>query len=318
MKKILITGISGFAGSFLAEYLLNLSDAKIFGIFVNEKELKNIQHIKNKIKLFKVDITSLNQIQNIILKIKPDQIFHLAALASAQEQDRKKVFGVNVQGTLNLLESCKVLSKVKILLVSTGYVYGSNRKDGQGRIIPFTEKNPPRPLGIYAESKYEMEQKARNFLKYKNLEIIIARAFSHTGPRQTPQFVIPAFCQQIAQIESGIKKEILIGNIDVIRDFSDVRDVVLAYHLLINKGKSGEIYNIASGKGYKIKDVLHQLLTLSQKKITIKRDPKRLRKVEIEISVGSFKKLNFLTGWQPKINLNKTLVDTLNYWRSKF
>jgi GDP-4-dehydro-6-deoxy-D-mannose reductase len=131
-----------------------------------------------------------------------------------------------------------------------------------------------------------------------------------------PQFVVPAFCVQIAEIEKSNKKpELFVGNIETIRDFLDVRDVVQTYHLIINQGKSGEIYNVASGKGSKIKDILIRLLTLSKKKITIKRDTKRFREAEIEISVGSFAKLNKLTNWQPKIDLNKTLEDTLNYWR---
>jgi GDP-4-dehydro-6-deoxy-D-mannose reductase len=320
MKKILVTGISGFVGSFLTEYLLNCPTGpagEVFGTFLDEREFKNIRHIQNKIKLFKNDITSKDQISDLISKIKPDQVIHLAAIASAYDRDREKVFKINVRGTLNLLEGCKNLkNKVRILLASTGYIYGSNTKDSSGVINLFTEDDDVKPIGIYAESKLKMEQEAKKFLKYKNLEIIITRAFSHTGPRQAPLFVIPAFCQQIAEIEKGNKKEELaVGNTETVRDFSDVRDVIRAYRLILNKGKSGEIYNIASGKGYLIKDVLTRLLTLSKKKISIKRDIKRYRRAEIEISIGSFEKLNKLTGWRPEIDLNKTLEDTLNYWR---
>lgn len=312
MKKILITGISGFAGSFLSEYLIKKKDIQLFGTIFGNKDIDNIDCLRDKIKLFECDIRNMDRVKEIIFKVKPDYLYHLAAFASGAGEDKEKIFKINVKGTLNILESCKALNKrVKILLASTGYVYGSNEDK-----IPFKETDPVSPIGFYAQSKLEMENEARKYLN-SNLEIIITRAFNHTGPRQSLQFVIPSFAFQIANCEKSKQSEILVGNLEAVRDFSDVRDVVRAYDLILEKGKSGEIYNIATGRGWSIQEVLNKLLTFSKKKISIRKDPKRMRQSEIKISIGSFEKIKRITGWQPTIKLETTLKDTLNYWREK-
>jgi GDP-4-dehydro-6-deoxy-D-mannose reductase len=309
--KALITGISGFVGSHLAEYLLEPKNVQLFGTFINEEELANIRHIKNKVNLLKCDIQDFQRVSGIISKVNPDHVYHFAAISSGAEEDREKVFSVNVNGTINVLGACrKIDKKVKILLASTGYVYGSSEK-----CAPFTEESGVNPVGIYAESKLEMEKQALKFLS-DDIKIIVMRAFNHTGPRQTPDFVVPAFAKQIAEIEKGTASpELYVGNLEAVRDFLDVRDVVKAYKLVLEKGKSKEIYNVASGEGIRIHDILEKLLTLSSKKISIKQDDKRLRPSDIACSVGSFKKIKNELGWEPQISLEKTLADTLYYWR---
>ena len=261
--KILITGISGFVGSYLTEELLgnDNQDIEIHGTYINEGELSGIDHLREKVSLHKCDICQPDEVAEVIESVSPDQIYHLAGIASPADSDRAKVFAVNVSGTLNIIKACQKLNKpVRVLLASTGYVYGS--ADNQQ---PFTEKSEIKAAGVYAESKLEMEQQAMK-LKPKNVGIVISRSFNHIGPRQTPAFVAPAFAKQIAEIEAEIIEPIIkVGNLEAVREFFDVRDAVKAYKLLIEKGRLGEIYNVASGEAVKISDLLDKLLTLSSK-----------------------------------------------------
>ena len=314
--RVLITGISGFAGSFLAEHLLNnKDDVQIAGTIYSKNDLKNIEHLKDNLDLFECDIRDYKRVNEIISKCKPDQIYHLAGIAETTEKDKQKLFDINVKGTLNILESCKnIKHNFKVLLISTGYVYGSLKDDQDPG---FTESSKIKPIGMYAESKYKMEEETKKYLNLKNIEIIVSRSFNHTGPRQTTGFVIPAFCEQIAKIEKeGLDSVISVGNLETIRDFTDVRDIAKAYVLLMKKGKAGETYNIASGKGHAIQEALDKILTLSNKEIKIEKDSNRIRKSDLEISIGSYNKINKLCGWKPEIKIDQTLKDTLNYWRN--
>lgn len=314
--KILITGISGFAGSYLSEYLLDKGGSEIAGTVFGKIDFGNIEKFKDKLKLFECNITDANKAEEIILNHKPDKIYHFAAMASAAEEDREKVFDVNVDGTMNILNAAKKLrKKPKILLASTGYMYGSADKNEDGTFRPSEETDDVKPQGLYTESKEEMEKRAKEY--FNDLDIVITRAFNHTGPRQTTQFVVPAFSEQIAKIEKGkMDPTMMVGNLEAIRDFCDVRDVVEAYADVMEYGRPGETYNIAASENYTVQEILDRLLTLSDKNIKVEKDPDRMRKSDIEASIGSYKKLNELSGWEPKIGLDKTLLDTLNYWRS--
>ena len=312
--KVLITGISGFVGKYLVEELVNEQpDIEINGTYFDDKELPSLGDLREKIELHSCNIGDPQQVQEVLAKVQPDQIYHLAAMSSGAEEDRQKVFAVNVDGTLNILQACKKLDKkVKILLASTGYVYGSS-----DNARPFSECGKIKPMGIYAESKTEMEKKALGN-KPKNVELVISRAFNHTGPGQTPNFVIPAFAQQIADIEAAKNDPtILVGNLEATRDFFDVRDAVRAYRLIMNDGKPGEIYNMASNEAIKISDLLDKLLTLSTKKISIKQDKERLRPSDLAYSVGDYSKIKSELGWSPAISLDQTLLDVLEYWRQQ-
>jgi len=313
--KVLITGISGFVGTYLVEELLGDSknDWEISGTFFDKGELVNLNHVKDNLELLECNIGDPEQVTKAIKAAEPDYICHLAAMSSGAETDREKVFSVNVEGTLNILNACSSLDKkVRVLLASTGYVYGS--ADNQQ---PFTEDDEVKPHGIYAESKLEMEKQALAKAP-ENVEIIISRAFNHTGPRQTPDFVVPAFAQQVAEIEAGKSQPVLkVGNLEAVRDFFDVRDAVKAYKLLLEKGKANEIYNLASGQAIKVSEILDKLLTLSDKKISIEQDPDRMRPSDIAYSVGSSQKIENATGWQLSVSLDEMLAGVLDYWRQE-
>lgn len=313
--KVLITGISGFAGGFLVEELLSDPNKKIelYGTYINEKELVNTGFKKNKARLVKCDITNRDEVDQVVGEIKPDQIYHLAGIASPAFADREKVLAVNVEGTLNILRAAqKLKKKIKILLASTGYVYGSSENQQ-----PFTEESETKAIGVYAESKLTMEKQALG-LPADNVEIVISRSFNHIGSRQTPDFVVPAFAKQIAEIEKEINPPVMyVGNLEATRDFLDVVDVSRAYRLLMEKGGTEEIYNVASGQAVKISAILDKLLTLSTKEISIEQDQNRLRPSDLAYSVGSYAKIKKELGWQPTISLDKTLRIVLDYWRGE-
>jgi GDP-4-dehydro-6-deoxy-D-mannose reductase len=205
--------------------------------------------------------------------------------------------------------------KVRILIVGSSDMYGVVKpKD-----IPISEEKPLLPVSPYGSSKAMCDLLAYQYFISYGVQAIRARAFNHTGPRQMIGFVVPDFASQIAKIEAGIFPPVMkVGNLSSKRDISDVRDIVRGYRLLIKKGKAGEAYNICSGKAYSIQDVLKGLLSLSKRKIRVRLDEKRNRPAEISILVGSNFKIKKATGWQPKIPIEKTLQDTLNFWRRKY
>jgi GDP-4-dehydro-6-deoxy-D-mannose reductase len=221
----------------------------------------------------------------------------------------------NVRGTLYLLEIARNLKRrVKILVVGSSDVYGKVSP----REVPISEERHLRPISPYGVSKAACDLLAYQYFKSYGVQVIRARAFNHTGPRQHTGFVIPDFASQIAQIEAGILSPVLkVGNLSAKRDLSDVRDVVRAYLALMARGQAGEAYNISSQKAYKIRNMLRTLLSLSKERITVKVDQTRNRPAEIPILMGNNSKIRKATGWGPKIPIEKTLKDTLNFWRRR-
>lgn len=285
--KILITGHDGFVGQYLVKLLKRDSRNRVYGL--DRKQ---------------ADITNFSQVEKYLLKIKPDRVYHLAGFASGAGKDRDLIFRVNVQGTLNILKTIKDIGKpIKILLASTAYVYGNISKCANENSIIDAKS-------FYDQSKIKMEQEALKYIS-GNIEIVITRASNHTGPGQKPGFVVPDFCSQIAKSKTG--EEILVGNLAAKRDFFDVRDCVRAYKLVMQDGKSGQIYNIGTGKTVSIKEILEKLIKISGKKLSYKIDPQRMRPSEIKKNCVNSTKIKKL-GWQPKIGLEKTLKDTYRYW----
>ena len=314
-KKILITGATGFAGSHLVDLLLKSND-QIFGTFYSETSLSNLEN-KEKIKLLKTDLTKKDQVKLLIEKVKPDYLYHLAALTAPMSsfEDPSETFINNVISELNILEELRRnnLKKTKVLIASSAEVYGNVSKEN----LPISENVPLNPTNPYAVSKIAQDFLGRQYFLSYGLSIIRVRPFNHIGPKQSPNFVVSSFAKKIVDIEKGRKDPVLnVGNLNAKRDFTDVRDVVKAYRMILDKGELGEVYNIGSGKSYKISEILNMLLSFSKTKIEIKVDKSLLRPIDNPELVCDFKKICKITGWKPEIALQTTLYDTLDYWRS--
>ncbi|MDI6721186.1 MAG: GDP-mannose 4,6-dehydratase [Candidatus Aenigmarchaeota archaeon] len=313
--RALITGISGFVGSHLAEHLLS-KNYEVYGSIRWRSRLDNIEHIKNKITLIETDIRDAHSVDRLIRDTEPDVIFHLAAqsFVPASWNAPQDTIYTNVIGTVNLLESIRT-SKIdpRIHIAGSSEEYGLVLPDE----VPIKEANPLRPLSPYGVSKVAEDMLGYQYFKSYSLKIIITRAFNHSGPRRGDVFVESNFAKQIAEIEKGANPVIHVGNLNAQRDFSDVRDIIRAYLLSLEKCKFGEVYNICSEKTVKICDMLNILLSKTESDIEVRTDPSRLRPSDVEILLGDCEKFRKQTGWRPEIPFEKTVEDLLNYWRQK-
>jgi len=314
--KALITGISGFAGSHLAEYLLN-KGYKVYGTFYDKSTFSNLDSFIDRITLYQCDIRNYDNLKKIIKKVQPDEIYHLAAISFVPTslKNPKLTFDTNLYGTLNLYQAIIELQfNPKILFIGSADEYGIVDEND----LPIKEECPLRPVNPYSISKVSADFLSYAYFKNYNLNIVRARPFNHIGPRQSPEFVCSSFAKQIAEIEKGFKEPMIkVGNLEAKRDFTEVRDMVRAYWLALQKGEFGEAYNICSGKAVSIKKILDKLLNMSKKKIKVIQDSKRLRPSDIPLLVGDFKKFIKQTDWKPEIPLEKTLKEILNYWRER-
>jgi len=314
--RVLITGITGFAGGHLAELLLEQS-YQVYGTYLHPGSLENLPELQRKASLYPCDLTQLESVQAVVKQVHPDLIYHLAGISHVQKSwsSRETTLKVNLFGSLNLLESVRNFApSARILVVSSSEVYGKVPPDLQ----PIPESFPLRPITPYAVSKASLELLCYPYLYGDKLQIVIVRPFNHTGPRQDPSFACPDFARQIAQIEKSLREpKIYVGNLEARRDFSDVRDVVKGYQRVLEDGEGGEIYNIASGQAYSIKDLLDILISLSLADIQISLDPDRLRPSDIPLLLGDNTKIRHQLGWQPEISIRDTLQAILDYWRER-
>jgi GDP-4-dehydro-6-deoxy-D-mannose reductase len=312
--KTLITGISGFAGSHLAEFLLN-KGYKVYGTFYDKSTFSNLNGFIDRIILYQCDIRNYNNLKTIIEKVRPDEIYHLAAISfvPASLKNPKLTFDTNLYGTLNLYEAIKELKyNPKILFVGSADEYGSIKNSD----LPIREDCPLRPVNPYSISKASADFLSYTYFKNYHLKIIRVRPFNHIGPRQDPDFVCSSFAKQIVEIEKGIKKKpvINVGNLEAKRDFTDVRDMIRAYWLAIQRGEIGEVYNICSEKPISIEKILNGFLNISITSIKVRKDPIRFRVLDVPILRGDSTKFRKQTNWKQKITFEKTLHDILNYW----
>lgn len=313
--KALITGITGFAGSFLAENLVNQGKFEVSGTYFSENSLSNVELVKDHLKLHQLDLQDFEAVKKLISEEKPDVIFHLAALAAAGESfaNPSKFINNNVDSQVNLFESIKAASiKPKVLVVSSAEVYG----DVDTSDLPIDEQTPIRPVNPYGVSKVACDFMGLQYFLSDNIPVIRVRPFNHIGPRQTPSFVVARFAKAIADIEKGHEEPILkVGNLEAKRDFTDVRDMVQAYVDLMEKGEVGEVYNAGTGKSFKIEEILSKLLALSSKEIIVEKDQSLFRPIDTPDLVCDNSKIKSTTGWEPKINIEETLSQTLDYFR---
>lgn len=320
--KVLITGITGFAGSHLGDYILaNHTGVEVHGTRRWRSKEDAADHLEGKVAFHECDITDSHNVYRVIEKIKPDRIFHLAAQSyvPASWDSPAETFHTNIVGQCNLFEAIKHLRP-------SGYdpvvqIACSSEEYGQVEPaeLPIKEMNPLRPLSPYAVSKVAQDYMGYQYWKSFKIRLVRTRAFNHEGPRRGEVFVLSNFAKQIAAIEKERHRPVVqVGNLDAIRDFSDVRDIVRAYWLATEACAPGDVYNIASGKGYAIKDVLAMLLSISSRRdIKVETDPLRLRPSDVPVLIGDSTKFRTLTGWQPKIPFEQTVRDSLDYWRAR-
>jgi len=317
MKKVLITGLTGFAGSYLAAYLVNKKEYEISGTYLFDDSLANVSAIKDKINLIKIDLSKEENVFNLIKDTSPLLIFHLAALTSPSESFSipTEILLNNISLQVHLLEAVRQqnLLDTKILVVSSADIYGLvDNKD-----VPIDEETKLMPTSPYAVSKITQDFLGLTYFLSYNLKIVRVRPFNHIGPRQSPQFVVSSFAKQIAEIEKGKRKPILkVGNLEARRDFTDVKDMVRAYAAALEKGKIGDVYNIGSGISYKISNILNKLVSMSSSKIKIEKEEGLLRPSDNPELICDSTKFVKLTGWKPEISIEETLRDTLDYWRN--
>ncbi len=312
----LITGISGFVGSHLAEYLLDRKYS-IAGTFLIEKSLENLSGFADRLELFQLDLRQKEPVRRALNAAQPKWIFHLAAFSSVgfSFQRPEEALLNNFVPTLNVLEAVREMPvRPKVLMVSSSDIFGKVDE----KWLPLKGREPWAPRSPYAASKGAADLIGQAYFHSFKIPVYHAFAFNHTGPRQGPGFAVPDFASQIAQIEAGASKPVIsVGNLKSRRDFSDVRDIVRGYELALKKGKPGEVYTFCSGKDIPVERVLRMLLRLSKVKIKVKSDPARSRPSEIPVLRGDFSKAKKELGWKPSIKLEKTLADTLDFWRSR-
>ena len=314
-KTALITGITGFVGSHLAEYLLS-KGLEVCGTVRSASSLDNLSHIARELRLFVADLTVARSVEKAVKESKPDYIFHLASASSVFQswQSPLEVMKTNVIGTVHLFEAIR-----KAGIDPRVHIAGSSEEYGMiyPEELPVREANPLRPLSPYAVSKVAQDRLAYQYYKSYGLRAVVTRAFNTTGPGRPPIYVASNFARQIAEIERGKKPVIHVGNLDAQRDFSDVRDIIRAYWLVVEKGEPGEVYNICSEKARTIQEVLDLLLSITDRNIKIQPNPSRMRPSDIEVIRGDCTKFRQQTGWKAEIPLEKTMADLLDYWRQR-
>jgi GDP-4-dehydro-6-deoxy-D-mannose reductase len=315
--KVLITGVTGFAGSHLADYCLTRNDVDLHGMIRWRSRTENIEHLDGKINLVECDLRDATSTRDVIEAIKPDYIFHLAAQSFVPTSWRAPTESLvtNVVGQLNLFEAIRKINlPCRVQIACSSEEYGLVQDDE----LPIKETNPLRPLSPYGVSKVGQDMLGYQYYMSYKMHIVRTRGFNHTGPRRGPVFVVSDFAKQIADIEKGLREPVIrVGNLQASRDFTDVRDIVRAYFLSLEKGKPGEVYNICAERSWVIRDILDMLLGLTREKIKITEDPARLRPSDVPRLLGDCSKFRRDTGWKPEIPFETTLKDILEYWRRR-
>jgi GDP-4-dehydro-6-deoxy-D-mannose reductase len=292
--KVAVTGARGFVGPHLVAHLEDRGD----------DVLPLDRHGPEPF-----DVTDAEAVRTRLHDAHPEVVYHLAALSHVGEswQNPSSSFRVNAEGTLNVLHTCAEIGVERVLVVLSSEEYG--RVDEND--LPLTEDSPVRPVTPYGVAKATADLLAVQAFLGDGLATIRARPFSHTGPGQSPRFVVPALAARIARAERDEVDEIPVGSLDAVRDLTDVRDVVRAYRLLVEQARPGEVYNVCSGRGVSVREIAEQLLARARRPIRLVTDPELVRPVEVPRLVGSYDRLRETTGWEPAIPLEQTLADVL-------
>jgi len=313
-RRVLVTGATGFVGRYLLRTLVKAEELIWGTSFPDEpdpaagSDCQDICHL---------DLRDAGRICDLIKTSRPDWIFHLAAVSSVgySWHNRSETLQTNLLGTLNLLEAVRCHApEAKLLFVSSSNVYGNPTGSDTG----IKEAVALSAISPYAFSKISGEMLCRFYTDIEGLSIVMSRSFPHTGPGQSTDFVCSDWAEQVAKIEKGRAEPVIkTGNIAIQRDFTDVRDVVKAYEMLMRQGKIGAVYNVASGEAVALRSILDILLSMAKIPITISTDPSKIRKTDISCLLGDNRKIKTEIGWMPTIPIRQTLRDLLDYWRAK-
>ena len=310
--KALITGADGFVGTHLTNFLMDGTDLELFGTRLNPLRPGDAEHIH----WTQLDLRDATRVQALLADVRPDLIFHLAAQAfvPASFDDPWHTLENNIKGQLNIFQSMLNLDlKCRMLVVSSAEVYGEIRADEN----PVTEAQPLRPANPYSVSKVAQDMLAMQYHLSHGLYTVRARAFNHIGPGQNTRFAIPNFATQIAAIEDGQQEPVIrVGNLDAERDFTDVRDVVRAYYLMLTEGKAGAVYNVCRGEAHSMRDLLDMMCSMSKVDLAVRLDTTRLRPLDVPCVIGDATRLRQDTAWEPTIDIHRSLADILDHARN--
>lgn len=309
--RALIIGAAGFVGGYLTEELASA------GWEVHASCLPH-EEISGRCTAHTLDILDGDSVRELLDGVKPDIVYHLAAQSSVALSWKKPQLTaeVNVIGTINVLEAVRAAERkdMRLILIGSGEEYGFIREDA----CPLSEDEVLRPGNIYAATKACQGMIGEIYTRAYGMDIVMVRAFNHSGPGQAEIFVISDFCKQAAEIEKGLREPVIsVGNLEAMRDFTDVRDIVRAYRLLGEKGSNGQVYNVGRGKAVKIQYILDTVISYAEKHITVVRDEKRMRAADIPLIEPDVSKIFADTGWRAEISVEDTVRDTLGYWRTK-
>jgi len=314
--KVLITGCAGFAGSHLAEYLLAKGE-EVVALLGNHEDLKNLQHIENHLQIARGDVRDSDRLLELLLATRPRRIYHLAAFSSPLKslEDPQTTYQVNVAGTLNLLSAwLRIGMECRFLMVSSSDVYGPLAREK----LPAREEMELAPVTPYGGSKAAAEVLALQFFRSYGLPVIRVRPFNHTGPRQSANFVCSKFAREVAEIELGLRQPVVYsGNLSVLRDFSDVRDIVRGYHDLMEGGAPGEVYQLCSGNPVSIESILRTVISFAAQPVQVSIDESLVRNQESAELWGDYSKARLAVGWEPRYQLADTLRTLKIYWETR-
>ncbi|MVX62879.1 NAD-dependent epimerase/dehydratase family protein [Clostridium chromiireducens] len=306
--KALITGVNGFVGNYLSKYLIE-QGYTVYGTVIED----NV--VMENVNIQKMNLLNKEEVSETIKSINPDYIYHLAGQSAVglSWKEPTLTMNVNINGTINLLDAVRENNiDTKVLIIGSSDQYGVIKPED----CPISEEHILNPSSPYAISKTTQEQVAKLYISSYKMNIMMVRAFNHIGPMQSKNFVVSDFASKIAEIEKGAEPVIRVGNLEAYRDFTDVRDIVMGYGMLMESGEVGEIYNIGSGNAYKIQDVLDILLSLSTTKIKVEIDTEKLRPSDVPIIQCDNSKIRAHINWAPEYDIKNTLKDTLDYWRN--
>ena len=313
--RALVTGVSGFVGGHLAEHLVAEGDL-VVGLSASGKWPPELVHLSKTVRIepFNLLEHSETELADLITRKQPEVIYHLAAQSNPQESllDPRGTWTLNLGGSLNLLEAVRSSGqKPRVILVGSGVCYGNPAP----AFIPVKEDCPLRPNNPYAASKAAVDLLGIQHFLTNSTDVMMVRPFNHAGPRQSPRYVLAGLAIQVAEVEKGHREYLEVGNLDVIRDFIDVRDVVRAYRLLGQQGQPGEIYNLGSGQGTRIASALEYLCSQAKTTIPVRVDAARVRPVDQPLLVADISKIKSAIGWEPRYTIEQTLRDMLDFSR---